>query len=104
MCHMFLCIPHKFQICVGCRNLIVHQLQGISNCIINVQFLQSQFEMNKRCSLKLVTIWFRLIKPICDLELNIFGYCSIVFEPQKYFLILHLTHPKSQKLFKLVLK
>jgi hypothetical protein len=51
-----------------------------------------------------VIIWFRWIKPICDLKLKIFGHCYIVFEPQKYFVFLHLTHSKPQNSLKLVSK
>jgi hypothetical protein len=51
-----------------------------------------------------VIIWFRLIKLVCNLELKIFGHCFVVFELEKYFVVLHLTHPKPLKLLKLVLK
>ncbi len=44
----------------------------------------------------LVATWFRLIKLICNLKFNFFGHCFVVLEPQKQFVILHLTHPKPQ--------
>jgi hypothetical protein len=42
----------------------------------------------------IVTTWFRLIKPVCDLKLKIFGHCYVVFKPQKDFVILHKAHSK----------
>jgi hypothetical protein len=52
--------------------------------------------MSKICSFEMkgVIVWFRLIKPICNLKLKIFGNHSIVFEPQKDFVALLLGHSK----------
>jgi hypothetical protein len=62
--------------------------------------------MNKIYSseVKGVIVWFKLIKPNCDLKLKIFGHYFIVFENQKYFVIIHLAHSKPQKSLKLFLK
>jgi hypothetical protein len=47
-----------------------------------------------------VIIWFKLIKPVFNLELKIFGHCFISFELPKKIVVLHLTHPKPHKLLK----
>jgi hypothetical protein len=46
------------------------------------KIIQIGFELSKICSyeMKGVIVWFRLIKPICNLKLNIFGHCYVVFE------------------------
>jgi hypothetical protein len=64
------------------------------------------FEMSKRCSyeVKGVIVWFRLIKPFSDMKFKIFGYCYVVFEPQKNFVVLHLAHSKPQKSLQLIWK
>jgi len=45
-----------------------------------------------------------LIKPVYNLKLKIYVHCSVVFELQIFFVVLHLAHSKPQKSLKLVLK
>ncbi len=93
----YLCGLLKFNCTLITRDIQLHNKHSIVS--ITIWNEQDMF-----FGIKGVTIWFRLIKPICDLELKIFGYCFFFFELQKHILILHLTHPKSQKSFKLVLR
>jgi hypothetical protein len=62
--------------------------------------------MNKICSyeVKGIIVWFKPRKPLSNLKFKIFGHCSIIFEPQNDFVVLHLTHSKSQKSLQLIWK
>ncbi len=46
------------------------------------KIIQIGFELNKICSyeVKGVIVWFKLIKPICNLKHKIFGPCYVVVE------------------------